>query len=544
MITEPVVGKDFFGREDFLDLLNKRAIAIKEGYRQNIAVLGERFLGKTSLLHQFILSLSVDNFIVPVYIEIRLEPFYDFANRFINTLLFYFLRTECKDVPQDIDELMEKCNEYIPETIKVVKNIHNLLSKNELDEVYNLLFDLPSIIKREREKYFVIVLDEFQNLNKFIIKNAYKILGKKIMVQEHAMYVVSSSYYNEARNIIDEKLSLLFGQFQVIKINQFSDIASEKYLTEKLFPINVSDSYKQFIANITSGHPFYLDIIGTNLKRIANFYNCKKVSLNQLTDSLENCLFNSKGILTQYFSNKINILPLNKESIHILILMAIADNNNKMKSIKNFVGKRYGKDISKPLNILVKTGLIERYGRFFKFNDTLLKIWIKYVYQSKYNSIHIDVSKRADYFKQQIKEYFLDFISVQDKSINSRIMQLYQCFHNDIIPILGHKRRLPYFDEVYEDKIGDAGPFIFAYTKGKVWVTYVIKEKFVQQDNVQEFLQACKRSRRNIYRKIFISGNGMHVNAKILAKEKRIWLWSLNELNYLMQLYGKEKVIR
>lgn len=541
MIIDPVVGEEFYGRAKILELLNKRASSIKEGYRQNIAILGEQFLGKTSLLHQFILSLN-ENAIIPVYIEVRLEPFYNFVNRFINTFLFHFLNTKQQDVPHNIDELICSCKDYIPQTMNSIERIRSLLVKKEFSQVYNLLFDLPSIIRHETDKYFIIILDEFQNLNKFKIKDAYFVLGKKIMVQEHTMYVVASSHCEMAKNILKKKLSLLFGQFHTVRIKPFSDNTAKGYLQKKLFPITITDKYKQFIINLTSGHPFYMNIIADNLKRIGEFQNVKRISLDQLVESLDASIFDSKSILTQYFSNQLSRFPLDKESIYILILLAVVNGKNKTKDIKQFVGY-HDKDINKPLKILEDLKFLKKCGRFFKFNDSLLKFWLKYVYQAKYASIHVDISKQFQYFKQQVKQYFLDFISQQEKNITSRIVDLYSSFHNEIIPILNKRRRLPYFDEVYEDKIGESGPFIIAYTKGKVWIT-AVEKNFVTQDHVQEFLQACKRSRRNIYRKIFIPINKMHVNANILAKEKNIWLWDLETVNYLMQLYGKERVIK
>jgi len=542
MITDPVVGEEFFGRTKILNLLNKRAVSIKDGYRQNIAILGEQFIGKTSLLHQFILSLKEDS-VIPVYIEIRIEPFHSFANRFINTFLYHFLKCKQQEISQNIDELIHDCNNYIPQTIKMIKKIQILLSKEELDDVYDLLFELPAIIRQEINKSFIIILDEFQNLNKFKIKDDFLILGKKIMVQEYTMYIVASSHYETAKNIMRKKLSLLFGQFQIVKVKNFSDATAKKYIQKKLFPIVISDKYKQFIINLTSGHPFYTDIITSNLKRVGESERTCKISLDQLTESLNVSLFDSKGILTQYFSNQLNMLPLDKEPIYILILLAIANYNLKSPDIKNFIGSRYTKNITKPLSTLTKLNFLTKYGKFFKFNDSLFRIWLKYVYQGKYASIHIDIPKKIENFKQQIRQYYINFISLQQKDITLRVINLFESFHNDIVPILNKRKRLPQFDEVYEDKIGELGPFIIAYNKDKVWITAVGKN-FVTQNDIQEFTQACKRSRRNIYRRIFVHTNGMHLNAKILAKEKNIWLWDLSTLNYLIELYGKEKIIQ
>ena len=42
MFSDPVVGEDFFGRQEIVDVLIKRADGLKSGYRQNIAIIGHQ----------------------------------------------------------------------------------------------------------------------------------------------------------------------------------------------------------------------------------------------------------------------------------------------------------------------------------------------------------------------------------------------------------------------------------------------------------------------------------------------------------------------
>ena len=63
---------NFFGRRVQLDLLKKRVIDLKEGYRQNIAFLGSRYIVKSTLLQKFIADID-DNDIVPFVGQFRRE---------------------------------------------------------------------------------------------------------------------------------------------------------------------------------------------------------------------------------------------------------------------------------------------------------------------------------------------------------------------------------------------------------------------------------------------------------------------------------------
>ena len=52
-----------FGRADSLGLLNRRVVGLKEGFRQNVALLGSQYVGKSSVLCRLIQKLPVIRFL-------------------------------------------------------------------------------------------------------------------------------------------------------------------------------------------------------------------------------------------------------------------------------------------------------------------------------------------------------------------------------------------------------------------------------------------------------------------------------------------------
>src|SRR3989338_1136627 len=87
VFSEPAVGEAFFGREEVLELLNKRVTALKDGYRQNVALTGQSLSGKSSILYHFLYTLK-EQALIPVYVEVVREGFESFANKFIATLIY------------------------------------------------------------------------------------------------------------------------------------------------------------------------------------------------------------------------------------------------------------------------------------------------------------------------------------------------------------------------------------------------------------------------------------------------------------------------
>ena len=82
MFSEPVIGERFFGREEVLDLFNKRVAALKDGYRQNIALTGQSLSGKSSIILHFLSTIKGEGF-VPIYVEVVKESFGAFADKFV-----------------------------------------------------------------------------------------------------------------------------------------------------------------------------------------------------------------------------------------------------------------------------------------------------------------------------------------------------------------------------------------------------------------------------------------------------------------------------
>ena len=103
---------EFYGRQDSLDLLNKRSDAFSKGYRQNLAIIGPELIGKTALLKHW-LSKYCDNHIVAVYIEVRPEEINTFGERFIGSLFFSFLKNSHSGLKDDTAFLLERCYTYM-----------------------------------------------------------------------------------------------------------------------------------------------------------------------------------------------------------------------------------------------------------------------------------------------------------------------------------------------------------------------------------------------------------------------------------------------
>lgn len=540
MLIDPVVGDKFFGRNEVLTLLVKRVDALKGGYRQNVAITGHRLTGKSSLLNHFLLTLK-DNDIIPIYIEVLEEPFKQFATKFIGTLLYNFLKYNQKPAKDDLEYLLKECEKEIPETVASIKNILRQLERGENNDSYSELLNLSSVLKKESKKPCVVILDEFHNLSKLGIKDTFKCFGKKIMTQKDTMYIVASSEVNTIKNILSEKLSLLFGNFEKITLSGFDCETSRAFLQKNLTTVRVGDELLDFIIAFADGHPFYLDTLINKINEIMGNLHFRMLTTPTTAQALEELLFDARGTLNQFFTNLLQDVIDPKIDKCKETLIAIAHGLYKHKEISNWTGYS-AKEVSAHIKILIDKNLIYKSGNIYMFYDKVLRFWLIKVYHKRRTTLVDNISEKAKNFRGDVTGIIQNFINNSKLDIITRTKILLESFNNEMIEIDSKMHRLARFDkvEIIED---GAKKYVGGYLNGKLYLAYISKDR-VDENDVLEFMKDSLKYKPALQRRILIHFRDIDINAKIMAKEMKIWLWNLETINNIFDLFGKEKVVR
>ena len=87
MALVSVTEKELSSREMTLELLRKRVEGFENGNKQNVALIGAKYIGKSTLLLKFYYEMLACRRVVPVYLELRKEPFQLLEKRFIESIL-------------------------------------------------------------------------------------------------------------------------------------------------------------------------------------------------------------------------------------------------------------------------------------------------------------------------------------------------------------------------------------------------------------------------------------------------------------------------
>jgi Archaeal ATPase. len=541
MFSEPVVGEKFFGREEVLGLLNKRTLALKDGYRQNIALTGQSLSGKTSILHHFLYSIKEEDFIT-IYVEVVKEPFRSFSNRFIATLLYNALTKTGHSTGFDIENLLDKAQELLPKTYSAIRNINSSVDKGEFDEAYFDLLSLTSTLKEEIKRSCVVILDEFDNLEHIGVKNPFLNFGKVIMIQKDTMYIVSSSRNQVFKKILSEKLSLLFGNFEIVKVSGFDTDGAKKYIEAQASGFEIDAALKKFFIAFTDGNPFYLNHILRRSKEIAGERMTNFIDSDIAVQAVIDLIYNANGVVHQYLMNFIlDLIDTKYRERYLGILISIASGRNKLSEISKNIRSKQA-DVSEDLIELSQLGLIQKSGVFYKIDDPVLSFWLRSVYQRRREILVDGIFNRNDIFVLEMKEHVSAFLTETEKDTTGRIAELFNAFSNDLVQIDARHIKLPHFTKVEVKESLGQKQFIAATFRGSSWLVQAYEEP-VRENDIIDYIRNIKSSDYKIANKLIIPLKGMDENAKLLAKELKLSIWDLATLNGLFDFYGKTRMV-
>ncbi|MCX5711609.1 MAG: hypothetical protein NTY47_00855, partial [Candidatus Omnitrophica bacterium] len=502
-----------FSRQSYLDTLNKRIRDLKFGYRQNIAIIGDELVGKTSIIFKFLNGFS-DNYVIPVYVEVRPETIESFSKRFIGVLLYNFLSNSGLPLKEDLDYLIKHSSKYIPQTVNKANHILLNLKKKKYSAFPELL-GLCESIKQETGKSCVVIFDEFHNLETLGIKNLYQDWSNLLVTYKNTMYVIISSMKYRTKRILSKELSLLFGNFELINVEPFDVKTTEAYIESKLGGLDLKPGTEKLLVNFTAGYPFYLEVITNEII---------KSPQAGLAETIESLLFAPSGILNQKFSNYLKrFMDCPNSPDYLAILYLISEGHNKMKDICQLMHKTK-KEMTLRVNYLLELDAINRSADFLTISDRVFTFWLKFVYKNKYQALTFDAKNQVAIFKDKINEIINDFIRVSQKPVIERVTELLRGFEDDTMQIERKKLRLTRFREIKplefngqsikEGLIGRSGE--------GVWIM-AFKHDLTTEDDVTYFAKECKKYHNKLQKKIIVTLKDIDSNARLRALEEKIW---------------------
>lgn len=534
----------FYGRKSILELLRRRVFDLKDGYRQNIAFLGERYTGKSLILQKFLSDLD-DNAIVSVYLDLENRDFQYIYYKLVGSILYNYCKIKKLPLHDNISLLVQTTRKDLPLTAKETKKIEQLMNSGKKQEAYKELISLPQIFAQESGMFCVLIFDEFHRLEDLGMKDIFQELGKNIMTQRRCLYIVTSSLPSVASKILSERLSLLFGDFEIIQIDPFDSRTSQEFIRLHLHEVKINGLLESFLIDFTGGQPLSLRLICEELFNLCVIHNQKEIFRPLFLQAAENVLFSRWGVLSRHYEIILQQISTGKGNLAMpLILQTLSEGKKRLRDIARDAGLKQTPAKQK-ISKLMELGIVEKNGGYYYIKDKLFRYWMQYVYKKRKEIIEIDPQRQKEAFRKNLGEAIDRFQAVSQKEFSCRIIDLLGRFEEESFQINGRRYKLTPFQDIRAIKIRNSSGASFEALKASAsngsWYIVLTPDGVVEAD-IHDFLQEIRKEDKP-HKCILISFSHLDENARVKALQERMWIWNEQEVNTLLNIYDQPFIV-
>lgn len=393
-VGKPAQPKDFIDRKNECTYLLERLGSKKINY--NIALLGYRRIGKTSIILKTQSKLDKDPNFVIVYFDVKhhmAEP-KTFLNRLEKAIFDAYVAKL---------SISAKIRTKTSKSLEIFSHIKDALASKKIKSVnasigtdgvitpsvefsekqvsdYSSLFlsvlQTPTAFADRSGLKFVIILDEFQDLHKLDrypgLKDIFGLFRSIIQQRgNNVSFVISGSRVHMLENILGSGESSLFVHFQILKVEEMDEENSIKlfnaYLKARKLKPNHAVSKKAF--DLVGGQPFYLMALADRWNPKTSIEDEYKHSL---TDSLGSLKLYADYLLSEDLG-EVQSGPMSRTILQVLASMGGCSVSEIAKAIDTPLTKlpRYLEPLSDADLILKKDGK-------YYIRDKILRDYLKF----------------------------------------------------------------------------------------------------------------------------------------------------------------------
>lgn len=534
-----------YTRQQVRQTLNKRIDSFQLGYRQNIGILGNAGLGKTKLLHQVYNAYSKENQVICAFLQADSLDFQQLVDIWMGSLLTAYLRYRKKSIegPNDCNVLIESCEMDLPKTTKLMKGILKQLQRRKFEGLVEALFSLTQVMYQETGRDILLIIDEFQHLEKLPANDPFALLGKEIMVQTHTFYLVASSKKEHAKEIFREKLSLLFGNFEVVELRAFGFEETQDYLNSHFPKTKFTEYQKQLLIVLTDGEPLYLDLICDRLKFYISPVADQMISDPLIFLTLQEELYNFKGRIHLLFENRLQSAVRNARDVSACLktLICISKGKHKLSEISASIG-RTKNETKRFLQKLIQEDCVNKRGDFFLIEDSLFCFWLSEVFDRKSHSYAPSDKRASEELYSSLQEVMEKVNHHAKLSMTARIEKVIREFRGDTLEWEEIKCKFPQFTEVLHRQTSGRFDGLEAKNEKCRWICQIANQK-VQEEDVLNFMSDLKRLKKRVHAKVIFCLQGVEQNARLMAQDSKIKLYGVRDINLFLRVHNLPQII-
>lgn len=516
-----------FTQRDPTKIINKRIKSFTDGYRKNLALLGD---DKSQIIHYLTkhLSHAKSEELTYIYANASYVGDKDLFKNVSFSVLNEYLRCN-----EPLDALITIASDVLPLTTDFIKE--NLRTKGPI--TFIKVLELINKFINETSRKCILIIEEFTELKR-IFKNFHQDFSQFIIFQKKCMIIITSSDINIAQRILSSELNLLFGNFEEIHLNENTFLDNYLHFKGLLEPLKPSPLFMSFFINLLGTNITYYNIIA---EYIQNYYGPDENK--SIITVVKHALFDEGSYFSQKFITRIEFLKdkFKDYIVFLKLLVAICTGYIRKKEIISL-------NISKSKNLLLKLqkltelGYLDNHGDVYKIKDDLFAFWLSHVFCFYSYPNILDQKKKLRLFESKLNETIEEFHDSFFKEKIKRVIELISSFKDDSLKIGKQRIRLP---RIEKTKIisSPERKMNFLIGEGRKIIFVGIKEESADDIDILDYIEKISIFKGRNIQRIFITLNNFSASAKLIAKENRLTTWDVNDINHLLNIYSKPVII-
>ena len=555
VLGDPVSGRDFFGRDKELRILSYTLDEFKNKEKNNVALIGIRKIGKTSIIKEFIRRLNgsePDVICLDVYLPER-DPSTFFRNC-MGAIILELTRSIKFNITTTltIEDAINIVQNYFPVTSSGLRNLRNYVVHGNLDEAFIYLFQLFDALREETKSPVVVFLDEFQRLREYdpSIKSPVDRFREKMMNQKEILYVVSGSAVGMLNRLLYSARSPLYGHFESLMVRGFEFEDSRNFMLKKAGGLSIGETHVSFLFEITNGNPFYLHVLIRRLRRYCEFNKIRRINDKAMEAVLINEVFRVDGRIYAHFSLLLEqSLGKRGSPYYMEILKSIASGRRRPSQVAENVGKPmttlhpYLKTLQE-LELIERSDLTRKNSGIAEYGipDSLFELWLNHVYGVRKNPLLKDVSAKMKVFRDGISKILETYNSQIGRGNESIIRELFRAFDNDGLMGL----IIPKFDSVERLNFNNQEIDVFCKNRDEIWVGEISKRKIdrTEIEKIKKKISSLPEENRNKVKEVVVMAlKDITAKAVSYSNELGYHVWTLEGINHLLKRKGMFRIL-
>jgi uncharacterized protein len=375
LVGKPATGEYFIDRKGELEKLETLVMGVEDESASNVALIGMRRTGKTSIIVNLVERLRGDGKMVPVGINC-----YGISSksRFSKVLRdaaidAYVVKTNDTTYGTRILKILKDTGRSLAQTVSEISlsELDIKLRDIKADEDQLIVDAMEYIGKLAEEKgvFFLVIFDEFQDVIAWG-DPTLKRIRTVIQSQKRVCYLLAGSATTVMHNLVNERRSPFYRQFLEIPIGKIEKKEVMNFLTRRfnIAGLNFDDQKLSTISAYCDGFPDYVQRLGMSMYLLAKEKGKDTLTSQQIEECYENMLDGLEGEFENYFAS---LARLERE-----ILIAIASGKETTAEIARDTRKKIF-NLPKTLTRLSNYGIVARIEKgTYKITDPVLLDWI------------------------------------------------------------------------------------------------------------------------------------------------------------------------